>query len=42
MKNVMYSAEAEMDIEGEDEQLVEQKTTKKDGISEKLFPEVWL
>ena len=42
MKNVMYLAEAEMDIEGEDEQLVEQKMTKNDGISEKLFPEVWL
>lgn len=28
----MYSAEAEMDIEGEDEQLVEQKMTKRRNI----------
>ena len=37
MKNVMYSAEAEMDIEGEDEQLVEQKTTKKTEYQKSCF-----
>lgn len=33
----MYSAEAEMDIEGEDEQLVEQKTTKKTEYQKSCF-----
>lgn len=37
MKNVMYSAEAEMDIEGEDEQLVEQKMTKKTEYQKSCF-----